>query len=198
MKKLLVVSLLVVMAGVASAETTVGMFFSDSEFTDATTNTDPTNFVPFEAYLVVVGLDEDVILGYELVVSSTAQVAELSLTGENWPVSALNVADPLPGELVNHLVGFAAPLAVDPAGTVVCTLSFLPFQTVPVEFTISGRATPSVPGHDGPIIASPDASTLVGITTSVGTLSGVVATLNGAGVTAVESSTLSSVKALFD
>jgi len=190
MKKLLALSLVALLAGTASADLGLGIFFSNTEFTDANTNY-TTVGAPFNAYLVLLTNEASEHLEYNSdgVYSQVTSVGgyEVSVEISDPAVFILGVTGP--NDWTNFGNGDFAVLA-----------TFNMLQTVAVEATItlSGSTPSSFAGAPG--IGNGDNTDLLyqaGLTTGTGP-TGVVATLNGAGVVATEAQSLSSIKALFD
>lgn len=205
MKKLLALSLVALLAGTASADLGLGIFFSNTEFTDANTNY-TTVGAPFNAYLVLLTNEASEHLEYNSdgVYSQVTSVGgyEVSVEISDPAVFILGVTGPNDwtnfGSPTNHIVGYQVPLAWNGDFAVLATFNML--QTVAVEATItlSGSTPSSFAGAPG--IGNGDNTDLLyqaGLTTGTGP-TGVVATLNGAGVVATEAQSLSSIKALFD
>lgn len=190
MKKLLALTLVVMVAGGALAQTSednmMGMFFAEP-FVDENTNIDPPTGTPFGAFVVLLNPTVDSIGGYELGVGVPAGVLALSLTGPNGFTNF--------GDNFNHLAGFQSPVPVMDGGTVLSTYSMLVFSTDIVYVVYGPAEPPSIPGV--PVIANgADPEDLIACNlTSDG---GFVATFNGPGVVATENHSLTSVKALFD
>ncbi len=195
MKKLLALSLVALMAGTAVAQQpAVGMFFSNTDFTDENTNLNPAASTPFDAYLVMLGADFVSLGGYEVSITENSG-GQLLVSGVTWPNEALNFGD----TNLNHLVGYGVPLPVTDGAAVLCTFSMIHFSGGGlVEFT-TGPATPqSIPDHDGPVFAdNANVDDLIPGTSTGGAPIAVVATLYGDGIVAVEQSSLSQVKSLF-
>jgi len=193
MKKLLVLGLVAVMATGAlaqsSEENMMGMFFSNTEFTDEYTNHVNT-FVAFNGYVVLLNPMVEFVGGYELGISfSDPAPFVLGVTGPNGWTNF--------GSLTNHICGYQIPLPVEnPDGVVLVTMNMLHTAVDPVAISF-GPSNPSSFGGEGPGIAdgvNTDLLYLCPLTTP----DGVVATVNGDGVVATESQSLSSVKALFN
>ena len=88
MKKMLALAIVALMAGSASAQLGMGLFFSNTDFTPENTNFDPTPGVPFDAFIVVMGLGEantpEGVGAYEVGITiSDATVFVLGATGPN-------------------------------------------------------------------------------------------------------------------
>jgi len=194
MKKLLALSLVVLMAGTATAQMpSIGIFFSNTDFTDENTNFDPASGTPFDAYLVMLGANFVSLGGYEVGLTENSGGTLLVLNA-TWPNSALNFG----GTNLNHLVGYGVPLPVTDGAAVLCTISMLLSGTPTVEFSTGPAVPPSIPSWEGPVFAdnaNPD--DLIEGTSTGGSPIAVVATLNGGGIVAVEQSSLSQVKSLF-
>lgn len=190
MKKVLALAVVAMMASFAVAQPGMGVFFSDTEFTDATTNTNPAG--QFNAYLVLLNADFANVGGYECGLTiSDAGVFVLSVTGPNgWTNFGGNT---------NHLCGYQTPLPVSQdMNAVLSTLQLLYSGAAEVTVSMGAATPPSVPAWDGPVVANAaDPDNLIEVYCAGGETPGVVATLNGAGVTATEAKSLSDVKALF-
>jgi len=192
LKKLLALTLVALMAGAASAQPGLGMFFSDTEFTDETTDFVSTGS-PFNAYIVLIG-DPGfaTVSGYEVGITedSGGALFVLSVTGPNgWTNFGGNL---------NHLVGFQTPVPHGPDGTVLCTLQMLYGGAGTVTFTFGASDPNSIDGWNGPVIAdATNPNNLVAAFAAGGSTPGPVATVNGDGVTPVEQTSLSDVKSLF-
>jgi len=193
MRKLLVLAMLALLAGAASAQPCMGMFFSDTEFTDETTNQDVTA-APFNAYIVVQGLTIDAVNGYEVGIGLDASVFILGASGPNgWTNFGSNT---------NHLAGFGTPVPATNGAVVCCTLQMLYSGSDLIEITYGPADPASIPGFNGPVIAdgsNPDILHQCALTNggSFDEGTNVVATLHGPGIVAVEDHSLSSVKSLF-
>ena len=88
MKKMLALAIVALMAGSASAQLGMGLFFSNTDFTPENTNIDPTPGVPFDAFIVVMGLGEantpEGVGAYEVGITiSDATVFVLGASGPN-------------------------------------------------------------------------------------------------------------------
>jgi hypothetical protein len=196
MKKLLALALVALMAGGALAQwegdNMMGMFFSDAEFSDATTNI-VTSPAPFNAYIVSLNPEMMSVSGYEVGISiSDPTVFVLSATGENGWTNF--------GDNTNHLAGFGTPVPVVDGAVVLCTMNMLYTGSATVDIVFGAATPPSMPEHDGPVLAdgaNPDILVPC-VYTSHADMAGKVATLNGEGVIAVENHSLSGVKALFN
>lgn len=207
MKKLLALSLVALMAGTASAQLEevfgMGIFFSDSEFVDAQTNK-VTTAAPFDAYIVLLtgpGSQLQSVGAYECSLAfSDPTVFLLSVTGPNgWT----NVGS----STTNQVVGYSTPVPVEGGAAVLAFISMLYSGADAVDIFM-GPSEPSSAAYAGPVIA--DGSNVEFLYTCFltsgesgagsvdDTTGGLVATLNGDGVVATESHSLSSIKALFD
>ncbi len=205
MKKLLALALVALMAGGAMAleygdvGCGMGMFFSNTEFSDATTNTNPTP-APFNAYIVAIDVQIESIGGYEVgITMDETAIFVLTVTGENgWTNFGTNT---------NHLAGFSTPMTPSGGAVVLCTMQML-YSAADPQDIVFGPSTPSSWGPenpqgilwDGPAIANASGDLLYTafLTGGVSDAPSTVATLNGTGITATENHTLSGVKALFD
>lgn len=190
MKKLLALTLLVMVAGGALAQTSednmMGMFFAEP-FVDENTNIDPSPGTPFNGFVVILNPTVESIGGYELGVGVPAGVLALGLTGPNGFTNF--------GSNFNHLAGYQTPVPVMDGGTVLSTFNFF-YTGADVVYVVYGPAEPpSIPGV--PVIANganPEDLIACNLTSD----GGFVATFNGPGVVATENHSLTSVKALFD
>jgi hypothetical protein len=192
MKKMLALALVALMAGGALAQgPEMGMFFDPADFNEDTTNFDVTPNAPFPAYLVVVGAQFDALAAYEVGISAPAEVFFIDVGGPNgWTNFGSNT---------NHLVGFQTPVPMMEEGTVVAEMQMLTASEAPLVFEFGPADPPSDPDWNGPIVLdAADLNTLIPANLVTGEPNGVIATLNGDGVVAVENQTLSGVKALFE
>jgi len=196
MKKLLVLALVALMAGGAMAQwegdNMMGLFFSGEEFTDDTTNLDAPG-APFNSYIVTLNPEMMSVSGYEVGISiSDPSVFVLSAVGPNGWTNF--------GDNTNHLAGFGTPVPVVDNAAVLCVLQLLYSGTDTVNITFGAATPPSIPDHDGPVLAdgaNPDIL-MPCFATSDESMGGLVATLNGEGVIAVQNHSLTGVKALFN
>jgi hypothetical protein len=212
MKTMLTTMLILLLAGSAIAQSghapALGLFFSDSEFTDANTNYDHTANTPFNAYLVL--LDPG---PYEILLSWEMRI--LLPSGDPLPASlaalSVTLADGYTnfGTDLDHRVNYASgtPLAVDDAGAVLATLELVSSTGDPLDLALGESSQPTFDDHHGPVLGffvDPDDVSVRATTTGGGVADSplgpypTVATLSGAGITPVASTTLSGVKRLFD
>jgi len=193
MKKLLAMALVAAMAGVAFADAPeLGMFFNMAEFSQANTNFNSVG-APFNGYIVVMPMGNvESVGGYEVGIGIPGTLFVLAASGPNgWTNFGSNV---------NHLAGYGTPLPVVEGGSVLCTMNMMYIGGAAPAVIEFYNATPaSIPGHFGPVVAdgaNPDLLLAAWLVT--GQPNGVVATINGAGVVAVENHTWTGVKNLFD
>jgi hypothetical protein len=195
MKLLIVTSLVLLVAVSASAqlENSIGMFFSESEFTRDNTNYDPVVGTPFDAWTVLLNPTVGSVGGYEASFAVDPSLIALAVDGPNGWTNF--------GSQYNHLVGYQTPVIT--GGDAVLG-HFLFIYLVPTPSDIfMGPSSPSSVGGAGPAIAdggNPDILLVCNYTSGPG-FGGLVATLNGAGIdfpVATQERTLSDVKALFD
>ena len=195
MKKLLVaVALLGVLTGSALAQWDVngsmGFFFSDTVFTDATTNSNPALSTPFDGWVVILGCDLTSVGGYEVGITVPATILVLTADGPNgW----LNFG----GSNTNHLVGYFTPVPIADGAAVLGHLQMMDIAGISGDISF-GPAVPSSFANLGPGIANganPDDLRLCHLTS--GATGGTVATLHGSGITATENDTWTGVKDLF-
>ncbi len=194
MKKMLALALVALMAGGALAQAPeIGMFFSDTDFNEMNTNFDAQANVPFNGYIVVSGVDFDALVAYEVGISAPDGIFVLQMGGPEgygWT----NFGGP-----TNHLVGFQTPLPMMEGGTVIAIAQFMMPNADPVVFEFGPADPQSDPDWDGALLVdAADVNNPVQTMLVTGEMNGVVATLNGDGVVAVENQTLSGVKALFE
>ena len=200
MKTLLTLSLVVLLAGSALAQDTLpnamGLFFSETELTEANTNMD-TSGVPVDAYIALLNTDLFSVGAYEVGIEiSDASVFILAADGPNGWTNF--------GQPNNHIVGYATPVPAVDGNAVLGHLSLLYSGADTVEMAF-GPSTPSSFDGQGPGVADgTDPENLVLCTYVTGPDGGgLVATLNGAGVVfegggvATENHSWSGVKALF-
>jgi hypothetical protein len=189
MKKLLALALVAIMACGAMAQEMdeFGLWtMVDGEY--VTGHSFPL-FTPSQLFVTLHNTSVATVGGYEV---SFGLPADISVTGVDFPNSGLNF-----GDADNHLVGYGVPLPAEDL-LVLATVNFLllaDLDETPVE--MAGANPPSIPGWDGPVIAdgaNPDILIECGYITG----SAHVFTFQGTGPVAVEASTLSGVKALFE
>ncbi len=191
MRTLLTISILTLLAGTAFAQfpgdNLMGVFFSDTEFTQETTNID-SGAVPFNAYLVLVNATVGTVGGYECAIDfANPSIFVLSVSGPNGWTNF--------GDNTNHLCGYQVPLPSEQPGTVLATLQLLYSVTDPVEISLGPATPPSIPG-DMAIANGANPDELIACPCL--TADCVVATIWGDGVVATEDQTWSSVKSLFE
>jgi hypothetical protein len=199
MKKLLVLTFVVMVAGGALAQghsdNMMGMFFDASIPFDSDNTNFVNTFAPFNAYIVLLAPSVASVGGYECGIGmGAAPPFVLGVTGPNgWTNFGGNM---------NHLVGYTEPLPRMDGGTVLATMNMLYTGTDVIAVHYGPSDPASIP--DVPVIAdgsNPDI--LIGCTLTCDTnpetnpFPDVVATINGGGVVATENHTLSDVKALF-
>jgi hypothetical protein len=199
MKSLLTICLVVLLAGtaVAQAPNCMGLFFSDVNFTNETTNVDLGSGLSDAAYIVLLNPTVDSIAAYEVGIDIAGLGSQLFVTSVNGPNGWTNFGGP-----TNHLCGYQEPLLLD-GGTVLATVNILSLTSETVNF-VFGPSDPSSVDDAGPALADGDDPTnLITCTyTSCPELGGLVATINGDGielcdVVATESQSWTAVKALF-
>jgi hypothetical protein len=178
----------------AQLDNSMGIFFSDTEFVQGTTNFDVTG-APFVAYIVLVEGTMYSVAAYEMSLEITdPDVFVLEVAGPNgWTNFGSNL---------NHLCGFVTPvnLGADRAA-VLGTIRMLYVGSDTVEFYMAASAPSSVGGAGPAVVAGEDLDTEVICNyTSGPDQGGIVATLNGEGIHVVpnQARSLSAVKALFD
>ena len=134
-------------------DNTMGMFFSDSDFSDETRNLD-TSTAPFNGYVVLLAPTVSTVGGYEVGISlSESGVFVLGASGPNGWTNY--------GENLNHLVGYGTPLPVYSSGAILGTVQMMytADQLVRIHFGASDPA--SMP--DVPVIADgSDPNVLIG------------------------------------
>jgi len=196
MKALIGVLLMVVPMSLAQAqwsdENMMGLFFSASEFTDATTNLDTAGF-PFNAYIVILNPELETIGGYEVGVSfSDPLVIPLSAQGPNgWTTE---------GDYLNQIVSFDTAVPVVDDSAVLCTLQLLYTGEAMVEICFGPADPTSLPDHEGAVLISGnDGDDLIPCVNPLGEGVGcLVATLNNDSPgPAVEQTAWTTVKTLF-
>lgn len=163
----------------------LGFFFSDTEFTEETTNWVNT-FTPFSGYIVLLDGTVDSIGGYEVGLEfDTELLFLLSLIG---PPGMINV-----GDIVNLICAFPTPIPVDPFGVVLSELVMLYLDDAPVCIMLVPVNTPSIPGYPG-ILDGADYATV--LPCNVFNAPDCTATINAP--VAAERRSLTHIKALFD
>jgi hypothetical protein len=214
MKKLLVLSLVLVMAGAAVAQNyeyypcqnRVGIFFGEPYGVEQT-NFDYTAFVPFNVYLVSLSVS-DPIAAYELRVGLDAGFV---ITAAVFP-NAINFG----GSNTNHIVGYGAPVPGSGEWNAVhlstLTLLWTGAAGTPSVITL-GPSVPSSIANDGPAyvingvlvrsnFTTAEFSGCDGCEYEPGNFDVIVGTFYGDGielecVVSTQNHSLSSVKALF-
>ena len=188
MRTALSVILAAVLVGPAFAydDNTMGMFFSDSDFSDEARNHD-TSTAPFNGYVVLLAPTVSTVGGYEVGISiSESSVFVLGATGPNGWTNF--------GQNLNHLVGYLTPLSVYGGGTVLATVQLMYTADQHVRIVFGAADPASMP--DVPVIADgSDPNILIGC--EVLGIDGNVASLNAPPPVADEAN-WSSVKSLFD
>jgi len=143
--RIFIALLVVVMATSAMAqdENTLGLFFSDTEFTPETANIENT-FAPIDMYLVLLNPTVASIGGYEVgIVHDAPSLFFLTVAGPNGWTNF--------GDSQNHLAGYQTPLPAGPPGVVLCTLTLLYPGADTVCFNLVPATPASIP--DYPAIA---------------------------------------------
>jgi len=192
MKFFIIALLLLVPLAAAQAQyegsNLIGLFFSDTEFSEETTNHAPEP-APFSAYIVLLNPEVDSVWGYEVGISISDPYC--FLLQAYFPNDGTNY-----GYLLDHMVAFSTPVPIVDQAAILSTLELLYVGSDYVEISIGGSSLESIPGYYGPVIADgADPDVLIPCTIPSGELSGVVATLNG--VVAIEHHSLTGVKSLF-
>jgi len=197
MKTLLTLTLVALMAGSAFAQldNSMGIFFDDTDLSEANTNFDPTG-TPFNAYVCVVAAQMFSIGGYEMGLAiDNPTVFVLGTTGPNGWTNF--------GDNLNHLCGYGTPLPYYTGQAVLSPMPLLYTAPDTVNMVMSASDPSSVDGA-GPAIAdgsNPDLLYTCNYTSGP-EMGGLVGTINGDGITfpgvATEAHSLSSVKALFN
>jgi len=197
MKQMIAFALVALMAGGVTAQwegdNLVGMFFSGDEFSSSTMCIQ-TPGAPFNAFIVTLNPEMESVSGYEVGISiSDPSVFVLSVTGPNGWTNF--------GDNTNHLAGYGTPLPVENNAAVLSIMQLLYAGSDEVEIMFGPADPPSIPEHDGPVLAdgaNPDILVPCAYTTDP-SLAGNVAWLNGiCDPTPVESQSFSSVKAIFN
>jgi len=148
MKILIVVALTLLPLVAAQADfddpNALGLFFSDTEFTDVT-NGITTPGAPFNAYVVVLNPEVEAIGGYEVGISITdPTVFVLSAGGpEKWANA---------GDMLNQIVRFGTPVMAVDSSAILCTMQILYSGTDTVDIRFGPADPQSIPGHDGPVL----------------------------------------------
>jgi len=171
----LVVAWLVAGPVAAQEPDRMGIFFA-APFVSANTNLDTPQAVVFSAYLVVLDPTLPALCSYEVGISvSSSSVFLLSCSGPNGWVNY--------GTNLNHIAGYQTPLLTSPCNTVLATCQLISVTTAPVNLVMDAASPASIPGH--PVLWGGDECTVTvpcSLTSGLPT-PGVVATLNGSGVT---------------
>lgn len=197
MKKLLALALVAVIAtGAMAQDNMMGMFFSPDTFNDSTTNLAGVGMA-YQGYIVLVNPTVTLVAAYEVAVAfegAAPYVLGAYGVGGTTVEPAGDYGWTNFGSAMNQMVGFITPVPVVGDAVVLGIMDILPTSMVATNIVFGPVAIPSIPGV--PAIAdgtNPDI--LVGCDTYSFPA---VATINGAGVVAVEPHSLSGVKALFN
>jgi len=186
MKTLLMTLVIVVLAGAAMAQDSMGISASPDTHMNFV---NITSGVPFEFYLVLLDPSSGLIGGYECGVGFLGGNAPIVL-GVTGPNGWTNF-----GSNLNHLVGFTSPLPATDV-TVLATFSCLVVDPAPYETLVTmGASDPSSFGGEGPGYSdgdNPDLLILCDVPAD-----GIVGTISTE-VVATEALSLTSVKALFN
>jgi len=175
-------TLVIILAGLASAET-MGLYFSETTYTEATAHADVTPGVALASHLVVLDSSEAAIAGYEVQITCTA--ADFAI-----PFGVIGGMNS--GTSTNQIVQLYAPVPVAPEGTVLTTLILTTGSTAPEEIMFGPSEPSSLP--DGLPVVDYGQGNLVACDYPFG--SEVVAWLNSEPV-ATEATSLSEIKSLF-
>jgi len=197
-KILLVVALTLLPVVAAQADfddpNVMGMFFSDTEFSDSTNGID-TPGAPFNAYIVVLNPEVETIGGYEVAISITDPTVFImsTLTLNKWVIA---------DHMRNQIVRFSTPVPVVDSVAILCTMQMLYSGTDHVDI-LFGPADPlSIPGHNGPVLVDGANLNTQEILIPCGTpyhesLGGWVASFNSPGILPVKTGSFSNLKAMF-
>jgi len=151
---------------------------------------------PFQLYLTLHNTSLETVGGYEV---SFELPAVANVSGVTWPNNGFNF-----GQNTNHLVGYGTPLpAADLVVLATINATLVAELDAPYEVFFAGANPPSVPGWDGPVVAggeNPDVLITAGNITGDGPVFVFweMDTDDDEDPVAVEASTLSGVKALFE
>ena len=146
MRRMLVVGLaagLVIGASVAAADNELGLYFSDSEFTQESAVVDNAPGFAMIGYIVLTGATGASVAGYE--VSITASAPDFSI----FLISVFGFEND--GTDANQIVQFASPVPVEPGGTVLCSILFTTDSTEYEEISF-GPSDPSSLPDDMPVV----------------------------------------------
>ena len=199
MKTLITVILTLLIAGSAFAQlqNSMGVFFSEADLSEGTTNANPAANTPFDAWIALLNTEVITVGGYECGLTAPGTLLALAADGPNgWTNFG--------GSNWNHLCGFMVPVPAYQTGNAVLGhLQLMYMSTDPAEI-VMGPATPSSFNNEGPGIAdgaNPDWLLLCPYTSGPDA-GGVVATLHGDGITfppvGTQAETWTGVKAIFN
>jgi len=147
-KQLIAALIIIVLAGpvlaqVWDAPNSMGLFFSETDFSTDFTNADPASGEPFDAWIVVRWSSLQFIGGYECSLDMPATVFVLSVGGPNGWTNF--------GSQTNHLVGYATPVPAHATGHAVLAHLELYYASPGVWADINMLAAePSSFGGEGP------------------------------------------------
>ncbi len=188
MKRLLIIALALMIAGGAMAQDTFGLWrMVDGDYVNYIPAEEVTT--PFTLFITLHDPSVFSVGGYEVGMAIPADMIILAATGPNgWT----NFGDP-----TNQLVGFQTPVIIQTdmgvLGELQCLGLSMPAEASHISF---GAANPpSIPDHDGPVIANgvnPDELLPCGY------VNGSPDVFLYGGVVGTEAHTLSDVKALFE
>jgi hypothetical protein len=192
MKRLLSLALVLVIAGGAMAQDNVGFYrelpngnYSNFILLDEISLGTPIEFVAtlHDATRFSIG-------GFEMSVDIPGFVT-FGSSDVQFPVGAVNV-----GEGSSYIVGYSSPVPIQNDIFVMMSISAVVIGTPEPSSVLLGAAVPpSIPGHDGPVYANgANPNDLI----ACGYIDGTAEAFLFSEVVAVESSTFSGVKALFE
>ncbi len=186
-------AMVMLLAGVATAQGNgMGVFFSDIEFTDETSNIDATSGT-VDLYIVVLDCEFASVSQYECSLSFTGPAP--TVTNVDGPAGAgwTNF-----GSDLNHQVMFLNPPVTVEGAAVLGIVTISVDSPSLVEVNLGPPVPATVP--ERPMVANgvdPDDYVGCGLTSGAD-IPGVVATVNGSGITATESLAWTAIRNLFE
>jgi hypothetical protein len=192
MKRLLTLTLVLMLTGSALAEDDFGMYrqLPNGNYSNFILVDEVDLGTPIQFFVTLHDASRFSIGGFEMSLD-LPDFLTLNTGGIGFPVGALNVGD---GD--SYIVGYANPVPIQGDVFVVMTLPTV-VTSAPIEAScVMGAAQPaSIPGHDGPVYANGgNPSDLV----AAGYVDGTPEVFLFSEVVAVQSTTFSGVKALFE
>ncbi len=188
MKRLLSLALVLVLAGGVMAEDNFGMYrMVDGEYSNFVMVDELTPGETLDLYITLHDPSVFTVGGFEVGID----MPDFTVVTDADLRDGINFG----GAFTNLLVGYLAPIPVQQDVIVLATLFTTVTEPAPGVCTMHGAVPPSIPDHDGPVIANganPDELIACGY------VDGTPDVFLFSEVVAVESQTFSGVKALFE